>query len=77
MGNRVGEYVGRHQINSWAAVAVVGWLAVAVAVAVVVVAVAVSVAVAVVVVAVAGAGWVGWSVGGLAGWLRLSVVGPE
>ena len=53
MGNRVGEYVGRHMIPGWAAVAV--------AVAVVVV------AMAVVIVAVAGAGWAGWSVGGRAG----------
>ena len=67
MGNRVGEYVGRHMIPGWAAVAVAvavavaAWLAVAVAVAVAVV------VVAVVIVAVAGAGWAGWSVGGRAG----------
>ncbi len=65
MCNRVGEYVGRHMIPGWAAVAgaVAAWLAVAVAVAVAVVVVAV----AVVIVAVAGAGWAGWSVGGRAG----------
>ena len=67
MSNRVGEYVGRHMIPGWAAVAVAvavaAWLAVAVAVAVAVVVVAV----AVVIVAVAGAGWAGWSVGGRAG----------